>query len=225
MHVVAVVVKSLSCVWLLQPQGLWHTWLLCPPLSPEVCTNSHPLSQWYYLTISFSATLFFCLQSFPAVGSFPIHQLFTSGGQSIGASASASVLPMSIQGWFPLGLIGLISLLSKELSKESSPVPQFENINSLVLSLIHGPTLTSVQTTRKTIALTIWNSISKVIPLLFNTLSRFVIAFLSRSKHVLISWLQSSSAVILEPKKIKSVTVTFVSPSICHEVMELDAMK
>ena len=79
-------------------------------------------------------------------------------------------------------------------------------------------------TAGKTIALTIWTFVSKVMSLLFNTLSRFVIAFLPRSKCVLISWLQSPSAVIWEPKKIKSVTASTVSPSICHEVMGLDAM-
>ena len=79
-------------------------------------------------------------------------------------------------------------------------------------------------TTGKTIALTIWVFAGKVISLLFNMLSRFVIAFLPRIKRLLISWLQSPSAVILKPKKIKSVIVSIVSPSICHEVMELDAM-
>ena len=76
----------------------------------------------------------------------------------------------------------------------------------------------------KTIALTIWTFVSKVMPLLFNMLSRFVIAFLPRSKCLLISWQQSPSAVILEPKKIKSVIVSIVSPSVCHEVMGVDAM-
>ena len=79
-------------------------------------------------------------------------------------------------------------------------------------------------TSGKTIALTVWAFVSKVMFLLFNTLPRFVIAFLPRSKHLLILWLQSPSAVILEPKKIKSVTVSIVSPSICHEVMGPDAM-
>ena len=79
-------------------------------------------------------------------------------------------------------------------------------------------------TTGKTIALTIWTFVGKVISLLFNILSRLVITFLPRSKCLLISWLQSPSAVILEPKKIKSLTVSIVSPSICHEVMEPDAM-
>ena len=86
-----------------------------------------------------------CLQSFPALGSFLMSQLFTSGGQSIGASASASVFPMNIQGWFPLGLTSLISLQSKD-SQESSPTPQFKSINPSVLSLLYGPTLTSTHT-------------------------------------------------------------------------------
>ena len=87
----------------------------CLSLSPGVCPSSCPLNQWCYPIISSSAALFsFCLQSFPASGSFPMGQLFASGGQSVGASASASVLPVNIQGWFPLGLTGLISLLSME---------------------------------------------------------------------------------------------------------------
>ena len=97
-----------------QPHGLQHTRLPCPPLSPGICLDSRPLSQWCYLTISSSAALFsFCLWSFPASMSFPMSQPFALGGQSIGASASASALPMNVQGWFPLGLTGLISLLSK----------------------------------------------------------------------------------------------------------------
>ena len=95
--------------------GLQHTRLLCPPLSPGICSNSCPLSRWCYLTISFSPVPFSCLQSFPKSRSFPMSQLFASGSQSTGASASASFLPMNIQGWFPLGLTGLI-LLSKGLS-------------------------------------------------------------------------------------------------------------
>ena len=95
----------------LQPHRLKHTKLTCPSLSPRVCSNSCPLNWWCYPTLSSSATLFsFCLQSFPESGSFPMSWLFASGGQSIGASASASVLPMNIQGWFPLRLSSLISL-------------------------------------------------------------------------------------------------------------------
>ena len=115
----------------------------------------------------------------------------------------------------------MISSLSKGLSK-SYPAPQFESINSLMVSLLYGPTLTSVHDYWKTIIFTIRTSVGKVMSLLFSMLSRFVTAFLPRSKHRLISWLQSpSAAILLEPKKIKSVTV---SPSICHEVMELDTM-
>ena len=105
----------------LWPHGLQHDRPPCPSLSPRVCLSSCPLNRWCYSTISSSAVLFsFCLQSSPASGSFPISWLFTSGGQSIGALPSASVLPMSIQGWFPLGLTGSISLLLKELSAEST---------------------------------------------------------------------------------------------------------
>ena len=108
----------------LQPHKLQHSRLLCPPLSPRVCSNSHPLHQWCYLTISASATPFsFCFQSFPASGSFPTSWLFASGGQSI--RASASVFPINIQGWLFLGWTGLISLQSKGLSKLfSSPTVQ-----------------------------------------------------------------------------------------------------
>ena len=109
---------------------------------------------------------------------------------------------------------------SKGLSR-SSPTPQFKSISSSALSLLYGPSLTF---TGKTISWTRQTFVSKVISLLFNMLSKFVIAFLPRSKSLLISWLQSPSAVIFYPKKIKSVTVSIVSPSICHEVMEPYAM-
>ena len=127
---------------------LWtaaHQALLSSTLSPRLCSNSCPLSQWCYLIISASAAPFsFCLQSFPASGSFPRSQLFASGCQSIGASASASVLPLKIQDWFPLGLLSLVWLVwfpcSPRDSEESSPTPQFKSINSSMLSLLYGPT-------------------------------------------------------------------------------------
>ena len=98
--------------------GLQYARLPCPTPTPGACSNSCSLSRWCHQTISYSVVLFSsCLQNFPALESFPISQFFTTGGQSIGASASASVLPMNIQGWFPLGFIGLISLQSKELSR------------------------------------------------------------------------------------------------------------
>ena len=128
----------------LQPHELQHARLPCPSLSPKVCSNSCPLTWWCHPTISSSVTLFFCLRSFPASGYFPVSWLFTTGDQSIEASTSASVLPMNIQGWCPVGLTGLISMQSEGLKVESSSAPQFESISSSVLSLPHGPTLTSV---------------------------------------------------------------------------------
>ena len=106
-----------------QPHGLQCARPPCPPPSPGVCPSSCPLSRWCHPTILSSVIpeFSFYLQSFPTSGSFPMRRLFASGGQNTGASASASVLPMNIQGWFPLGLSGLISLLSKGFIK----LPQF----------------------------------------------------------------------------------------------------
>ena len=123
-----------------RPHGLQHARLPCP--FPRVASNSCPLSQWHHPIISSSITLFSCPQSFPASGSFPMSQFFTSGAQSAGTSASASALLMNIQCWFLLGVTGLIC--SPGDSQESSPTPQFESINSLALSLLYGPTLTSI---------------------------------------------------------------------------------
>ena len=131
-----------------------------------------------------------------------MRQFFTSGGQSIGASASASILPINIHVLFPSGLTGLISLLLRD-SEESSPTPQFKSISFqhsafFMVQLSHW----YMTTGRKSIALTIWTFVSKVMSLFLNMLSRFVIAFLPRSKHLLISWQESPCAVILEPKKV-----------------------
>ena len=101
----------------LQPHELKHAMLPCPSQSPRVFSNSCPLSQWCHPTISSSVVPFSCPQSFPASGSFPFSRPFVSGGQSIGALASAPVLPMNIQAWFPLGLTDLISLLFSGLSR------------------------------------------------------------------------------------------------------------
>ena len=109
-------------------------------------------------------------------------------------------------------------------SQESSPTPQFKSINSSALSFLYSPTLTSYMLTGKTIALTRRTFVGKVMSLLLNMLSRLIITFFPRSNRLLISWLQSSFAVILEPQRIKSDTVSTVSPSICHEEMAPDAM-
>ena len=121
--VIFVVFQFSSVQWLsmsdsLWPHGLQYAWPPCPSPTPGACTNSCALSWWCHPTISSSVIPFSsCLQSFPASGSFPMSQFFTSGGQSIGVSASASVLPMNIKDWFPLGWTGWISLLSKGLSR------------------------------------------------------------------------------------------------------------
>jgi len=183
----------------LKSHRLQHTRLPCPSLSSGVCSNLCPLSQ-IYLTFSSSVTLFsFCPQSFPASGSFLMSQLFTSGGQSFEVSALASVLPKNIQDWFPLGLTGLNSLQFKVLSRVFSSTTiwkhQFSSTQAFFmvqLSHLH-------MTTGKTIALTICSFVGKMMSLLFNMLSRFVIASLPWSKCLLISWLQSQPTVILEP--------------------------
>ena len=162
-----------------------HARLLCLSLSPRVCSNSCPLCQWCYLTIWSSATPFSCPQSFPSNLSqltFPISQLFVSGGQSIGASALASVLSMDIQGWFP----GLISLLSQRLSRVFSSTTvwkhQFFGTQPSLWSNPHIHTWLL----EKAIALIIWTFVGRIMSLLFNMLSRFVIAFLPLTKCYLI---------------------------------------
>ena len=145
------------------------------------------------------------------------HQFFTSGGQSIGVSASASVLPMNIQDWFPLGYTAYISLLSKGFSRVFSNTTvqkhHFFNDQSSLWSNSHIHTWLLEKPW-----FWLYEPLSAKWCLLFKALSRFVIAFLPMNKHLLISRLQSWSAVILEPKKIKSVTASTFSPSICHEV-------
>ena len=204
----------------LQPHGLQHARPPCPSPTPGVYPNSCALSQWCHPTISSSVVPFSShLHSFPALGSFQMSQFLTSGGQSTGVSTSASVLPMNIQDWFPLGCTCWISLQSKGLSRVFSNTTvqkhQFFGAQLSLVQLSHP-----YMTTGNIVALTRWTSVGKVMSLLFNILSRLVIAFLPKSKRLLISWLQSPSAVILEPKKIKSVTISIVSPCICHEIMK-----
>ena len=130
----------------LRPHEPEHVRSPCPSPTPGVHPNSCPLSQWCHPTISSSVVPFSCPQSFPASGSFQMSQLFASGGQSIGVSASASVLPMNIQDWFPLGWTGWISLQSKGLSRVFSNTT-FKSINSSALSFLYSPTLTSIHAT------------------------------------------------------------------------------
>ena len=157
--------------------------------------------------------LLICLQSFPAAWSFPMSWLFTSGGQGIGASPSASVFPMNIQDWFPLGSTGLISLHFKGLSRVFSSTtignyqffgaqPSLQSSSHIHTWLLEKPLLWICGL----LSVKWWQ--------VFNTLSRFVLVFLPRSKCLLISWLQLLSAVILDPKKIKSVTAFTFPPSV-----------
>ena len=189
-----VVVQSLSHVWLFATPWTQQTRLPCPS-SSQVCSTSSPLSRWCHPTISSSVFPFSsCLQSFQVSGSFPMSQLFSSGGQSSGVSASATALSMNIQGWFPLGLTGWISLKSRGLSRVFSNTTVWKHhffgtqsssrSNSDIPMWLLGKTLT-----RRTF-------VGKVTSLLFNTLSRFVVAFLARRKHLLISILISTSRLI-----------------------------
>ena len=180
-----------------------------------------------------------CLQSFPASGSFPVSQCFTSGGQNTGASAVEvhgvpnsptrlsnfhfSALASSEywglisfrMDWF--NLLAVQGTLKSLLQHHSSKASILWCSDFFTVQLSHP-----YMTTGKTLALTTWTFVDKILSLLFNTLSRFVIAFLPRSMHLLISWLQSRSTVILESKKIKSVTICTVSPTICPAVMGPD---
>ena len=144
-HQFSSVTESNLTLWL---HGLQHARLPCPSPTPGAYSNSCPLSPWCYPTISSSVIPFsFCLQSFPASGSFPMNWFFAPGGQKIGVSASAPLLPMNIQDWFPLGLTGWISLQSKGLCglrEWAMFSSQFESINSLALSLLYNTTLTSI---------------------------------------------------------------------------------
>ena len=177
---------SVMCNYL-QSHGLQHARPPRPSPTPEACSNSCPSSQWCHPTISSSVILFSsCLQSFPAIGSFLISLFFTSVGQSIGASGSDSVLPMDIQDWFPLALTGWSSVQSKGLSRVLSNTTvqkhQFFIAHHFMVQLSHP-----YMTTGKITALIILNFFSKVTSLLLKMLSKFVIAFLQTSKHLLIS--------------------------------------
>ena len=172
--------------------------ILCYPMDCSMAglPASWSLPKFMFIeSMMLSNHLIFCrsllrlLSIFPAPGSFPMSWLFASGGQIIQVSASASVLPMNIQSSFPFGLTVLISLLSKGLSRVFSCTTLWKHqLSHLYL------------TTGKTIALTMLAFVGKLMSLLFNTLSRFVIAFVSGSKHLVISWLQSHPQWFWTPK-------------------------
>ena len=189
--------------------SLQHARFPCPWLSPRVCSHLCPLSQWCYLTILSSAALFtFCLQSSLASGSFPMSWLFTLDGQSCSFSFSISpsneysgLISFRIDGFDLLA----VQWILKSLLQHNSKVSILQHSAFFMVQLLHP-----YMTTGKIIGLIIQTFVGKV--MLLNMLSRLVIAFLPRSKCLLISWLQSLSTVILEPKKIKSVPVFTFSP-------------
>ena len=203
--------------------GLWYARPPCPSPTPRACSNSCPLSRWCHPTISSSVVPFSShLQSFPASGSFEsvLHirwPKYWSLSFSISPSNVYSGLISFTIDWFDLLAVQgtLKSLLQHHSSKAS--ILQCSAFSMVQLSHPY-------MATRKTIALTIQTFVDKVMSLLFNMVSRMVRDFLLRSKCLLTAWLQSPSSVILESPKIKSLTVSIVSPSICHEVMGLDAM-
>ena len=187
---------------------------VCDPMDYSMPSLSFTVSQSLLKLMSIESVmpsnhrpLLFLPSIFPSIRVFPVSQLFALGGRSIGTSASSSVLPVNIQGWFPLQMTGLISLLSKGLPRVFSSIAvwrhQFFSVQPFWWSSSHIHTwLLKKLHTRASIIQTF---VGKVMSLLFNMLSRLVIAFLPRSKHLLISWLQSPSTVILETKEINSV--------------------
>ena len=164
-----------SSLWF---HGLQHARLPCRSLSPRVFSNSCPLNWWFHSTISFSVTPFYCPQFFPASGSFPMSQLFASGGQSTGASASVSNEYSRLIS-FRIDWLDLLAVQGTLKSFSSTPVwrHQFFGTQPFLLSSSH----ICMWLLKKTTALTIWTFVSKVMSLLFNTMSTFVIAFLLRN--------------------------------------------
>ena len=212
-------VQSLSRVpWIVTP------WIAAHQASLSITNSRSLLKLMSTESVMPSNHLILChpLLLLPSI--FPSIRVFSKESVlciSIGVSASTSVFPMNIQDWFPLGWTGWISLQSETLNslfqQHGSKASILRCLPFFIAQLSHP-----YMTTGKIIALRRWAFLGKVMSLLFNMLSRLVTAFLPRSKHLLISWMQSPSAVILEPKKVKSLTVSTVSPSICHEVTGLD---
>ena len=197
-------VQLFSRVWLFVTHGLQHAKPPCPSTTLRVYSNSCPLNRWCHPAISSSVIPFSCLQSFPASGSFPMSQFFATSGKSIGVSASASVFPTNTQDWSPLGwdwldVLAVQGTLKSLLQHHSSKASILWRSAVFTVQLSHP-----YMTTGKTIALTRQTFVNKVMSLLLNMLSSLVITFLPRSKRLLISQLQSSSAVIFGLDNLKS---------------------
>jgi len=184
-------VRSLSCVW------LFATPCTAAPVASLSITNSQSLPKIMSTEsvmpsnrLILCRSLLFQLSIFPSMRIFSNESLLHISWLKYWSFSFSISLPMNIQDWFPLGWTGWISFCPRD-SQESSPTPQFKSINSLTLGFLYSPTLTFYMITGKTIALARWNFVGKIMSLLFNKLSRLVIAFLPTSKPLLISWLQS----------------------------------
>ena len=218
-------VQLLSCVWLFATSWLQHISPPCPSPTPGVHSNSRPSSRWYHPAISSSVVPFSsCPQSLPASESFSNESTLHMRWPKYW-SFSFSIIPYKEHpgpisfrmDW--LDLLAVQGTLKRLLQHHSSKASILQCSAFFIVQLSHP-----YMTTGTTIALTRQTFVGKVMSLLFNMLSRLVITFFPRSKRLLISWLQSPSAVILEPKKLKSDTVSTVSPSISHEVLGPDTM-
>ena len=207
----------------LQPHGLQHGRLPCPSTIPW-----SPLKLMFMESVMPSSHLVLCCHLLLQPSILPSIRVFSNElalhirwpkywSFSISPSSEYSGLISFRIDWFDL--LAVQGALKSLLQHHSLKASILWHSAFFIAQLSH-----LYMTTGKSIALTIWTFVGKVMCLLYNMLSRFIIAFLPRSKRLLISWLQSPSAVILEPKKIKSVIVSIVSPSICHEVVGLDAM-
>ena len=208
----------------LQPCGLQQSRPPCPSPAPRAYSNSCPLIQWCHPTISSCRPLLLLPSVFPSIQVFSSESVvcirwtkYWSSSFSISPSSEYSGLNSFRMDW--LGLLAVQGTLKSPLQYHSSKASILQCSTFFIVQLSHP-----YMTTGKTIALARRIFVGKVMSLLFNMLSRLVITFLPRSKRLLISWLQSPSSVNLEPPKIKSVTVSTVSPSIPHEVMGPDAM-
>ena len=208
----------------LQPHGLQHSRLPCPSLTPGVYPNSCPSSQWCHLTISFCCPLLLPPSIFPSIRVVSNESVlcirwpkYWNFSFIISPFNEHSRLGSFRMDW--LDLLAVQGTVKSLLQHHSSKASILQRSAFFLFQLSH-----LYMTTGKTISLTRPTFVGKVMSLLFNILSRLLITLLPRSKCFLISWLLSLSAVILEPPKVKSATISTVSPSICHEVMVPDAM-
>ena len=209
----------------LRPHGLQHARLPCPSPPTRTCSNACPLSHWCHSTILSSVVLYSSrLQSFPASGSFPMGQFFTSGGESMDSFSISPSKEYSGLISFRIDRFDLLAVqgtLKSLLRYHSSKASILWHSAFFIVQLLHP-----YMTTGKTVASNRWNFVCRVMSLLFNMLSKLVIAFLPRSKHRLISWLQSPSAVILEPQNTVShcfpIYLLWSDGTRCHDLSFLN---